>query len=290
MIERTFVQQGVKLLELENFLRSELNKAGFTKTEIIKTPLVTRIVVNVTRPGIAIGKSGQNIKQLTDTIGTRFGVNNPQLEIREIEKPDLDAAAVGNRVKSLIERGYSWRSVVYRTVRDIQFAGAQGVELLLSGKLAGKAGRKRKQRISAGYMKKVGFQTTYVDFAKTAAYTKIGAIGIKVKIVKPETMFPDKFNLPLHLEALEKRTAAPAVVEAEPEQKTGETAKEEATEKVVEEKKEGEPAKEEAKKDGKKNETGVETKKEPDKHSKEKKKTEEKPLGKKEKVKVEKDE
>lgn len=153
MIERTFVQQGVKLLELENFLRAELNKAGFTKSEIIKTPLVTRIVVNVTRPGIAIGKSGQNIKQLTDTIGTRFGINNPQLEIKEIGKPDLDAAAVGNKLKSLIERGYSWRSVVYRTVRDIQSAGAQGVELLLSGKLAGKAGRKRKQRISAGYMK-----------------------------------------------------------------------------------------------------------------------------------------
>mgnify|MGYP001607996878 FL=1 len=283
MIERTFVQQGVKLLELENFLRGELNKAGFTKTEIIKTPLVTRIVVNVTRPGIAIGKSGQNIKQLTEIIGTRFGINNPQLEIKEIPKQDLDAGAVANKLKSLIERGYSWRSVVYRTVRDIQAAGAQGVELLLSGKLAGKAGRKKKQRISAGYMKKVGFQTTYVDFAKTAAYTKIGAIGIKVKIVRPETMFPDKFNLPAHLEALEKRTVAPATPQAEAEQKaddaekekTVETVKEDSVEKIVEEKKE------------------IEVKKEhkvSEKHAKEKKKTEETHSEKKEHAKVKKDE
>src|SRR3989338_11558707 len=102
MKERTFIEQGLRKVELDRYLAKELDKAGFTKTEIIKTPLVTRIVVNVTRPGIAIGKSGQNIKQLTDTIGTRFGINNPQLEIREIGKQDLDAAAVGNRLKSLI--------------------------------------------------------------------------------------------------------------------------------------------------------------------------------------------
>ncbi len=216
MIERTFVEQGIKMVELEDMLRTELNRAGFTKAEIVKTPLVTRIIVNVIKPGLAIGKSGATIRLLTETIGKRFGINNPQLEIKEIERPDLDAMAVLNKMRSLIERGYSWRSVAYRTVQDIQNAGAQGVELLISGKLTGKGDRKRKQRISAGYMKKVGFQTELVDFAKGAAYTKLGAIGLKVKIVRPETVFPDKFNLREHIAAMKAPQATPeaALVEA----------------------------------------------------------------------------
>ena len=56
MIERTFIKQGIKKIEMEDYLKKELEKAGFTKLEIVKTPLVTRIVLNVTKPGLAIGK------------------------------------------------------------------------------------------------------------------------------------------------------------------------------------------------------------------------------------------
>ena len=68
MIEKTFIEQGIKRSQLEEYLRKELEKAGFTKSDVVKTPLVTRIIVNVTRPGLAIGKSGQNIRQLTEMI------------------------------------------------------------------------------------------------------------------------------------------------------------------------------------------------------------------------------
>ena len=200
MKEKLFVEQAIKRVELEKFLQKQLEEAGFTKYDIIKTPLVTRIVVNVTRPGLAIGKSGQNIRTLTENIHSRFGIENPQLEIREIQTPNLDAAAVANKTRALIERGYSWRSVVYKTLKDIMSSGAQGVEIIVGGKLQGKGGRKKKQRIAAGYMKKVGYQTRFVDFAKTAAYPKQGAIGIKVRIVKPDTVFADKVDIMQFLE------------------------------------------------------------------------------------------
>src|SRR3989344_8661865 len=200
MKEKLFVEQAIKRVELERFLKSQLEDAGFTKSDIVKTPLVTRIVVNVTRPGLAIGKSGQNIKSLTDAIQKKYGIENPQLEIREIMNPNLDAAAVANKIKALIERGYSWRSVAYKTLKDIMSSGAQGVEIIVGGKLQGKGGRKKKQRIAAGYMKKVGYQTRFVDFAKTAAYPKQGAIGIKVRIVKPDTVFADKVDIMQFLE------------------------------------------------------------------------------------------
>ena len=74
MIERYFLQQNYKKIELERYLRKELDKAGFTMLEVVKTPLVTRIVLHVTRPGLAIGKGGQNIRQLTKDIEEKFGI------------------------------------------------------------------------------------------------------------------------------------------------------------------------------------------------------------------------
>ncbi|MCH7902131.1 30S ribosomal protein S3 [archaeon] len=208
MIEKHFIKQGLNKMELDNYLSKELDRAGFTKSEIVKTPLVTRIVVNVTRPGLAIGKSGSNISQLTNTISEKFGIDNPQLEIKEIEKPEIDAQAVANKMKALIERGFSWRSITFKSVNEIKDAGAQGLEIILSGKITGKAGRKRKQRISYGYMKKVGDQAKLVDYGQAAAHPKVGAIGIKVKIVHPDTRFPDKEDIREYIARKEEKAEA----------------------------------------------------------------------------------
>ncbi|MEK6958197.1 MAG: 30S ribosomal protein S3 [archaeon] len=256
MIERIFIEQGMKKLELDSYLAKELDKAGFTKSEIVKTPLVTRIVVNVTRPGLAIGKSGSNIAQLTETIEKRFKIDNPQLEIREIEKPELDAQAVANKLKALIERGFSWRSVVFKTFRDTQAAGAQGIEIIVSGKIAGKGDRKRAQRIAWGYMKKVGEQAKLVDYGATSAHPKVGAIGIKVRIVRPETKFPDKTRIQDYVKKMEENTAALEAADkkakeaAEPPQAAAESAEEKPEMEVKAEKggeKKAEPKKEASK-------------------------------------------
>ncbi len=212
MIERTFIEQRIRKLELEEFFKKELDRAGFTGLDIVKTPLVTRLILHVARPGFAIGKSGSTIRQLTLTVESRFGISNPQIEIAEIRNPDLNARVIVDRIKGLLERNYSWRSIGFKIVKDIQDAGAQGVELSFSGKLAGKGGRKRATRIAVGYMKKVGDQTKWVDFAKASAYPKAGAIGIKLRIIHPDVMFPDKANykaiLAEKLKALENPSLA----------------------------------------------------------------------------------
>ncbi len=255
MIEKFFVEQGIRKVELDRYLAKELEKAGFTKSEIVKTPLVTRIVVNVTRPGLAIGKSGSNISQLTETINKRFKIDNPQLEIKEIENQNLDAKAVANRMKATVERGFSWRSVVFRTMNDIRQAGALGIEILVSGKITGKAGRKRKQRYFYGYIKKVGEQARLVDYAKATAYPKVGAIGIKVRIIHPETRFPDKIKIQDYIKKKEEPEVALAVEEKSVESKaaTGET-KETETKMTVEVAAPGQAPKAEERKEEKKEE------------------------------------
>jgi small subunit ribosomal protein S3 len=195
MIEKMFVKQGLKKVQLHQYLKKELGRAGFTGFDMVKTPLVTRIIVNVSRPGLAIGKGGQNIRTLTETISKVYGVDNPQLEIKEIPTPDLDAKSVCDKMKNMIERGFAWRSVAFRTVQDIERAGAQGMEVILSGKLAGKGGRKKQVRFIKGYMKKVGDQTKLVDEAKVTTYPKVGAIGVTVRIIRPGVFFPDKVDV-----------------------------------------------------------------------------------------------
>ena len=265
MIERTFIQQNMKKIELEQFVKSQMDRAGFTGLDIVKTPLVTRIIINVTHPGLAIGKSGQNIKRLTQEIAEKFKIENPQLEIQEIKIPELDAKAVVDKMKTLLERGYSWRSVAYKTVHDISSKGAQGVEIILSGALGGKGQRKRKQRIATGYMKKTGDQVKLVDYAKVTSYPKYGAIGIKVRIVRPETVFPDKINI---RDFLKKPGEAAKVEEKKGEGKEETAPLELEVEKVSEEK--GEKA------ESKPLEFEVEKVKEEKEHVKEKKSEERK--------------
>lgn len=192
MIERYFIEQGMKKIRLEEYFKKELDRAGFTEMKIQKTPLVTKIILRVAKPGLAIGKKGKTIRTLTDEITEKFGIENPQLEIQQIEKPELDAQAMVDRIVALLGRGYSWRSVAYRSVDDIMHAGAQGVEIIFKGKLAGKSGRKRKERLAKGYMKKAGAQSNLVDYAHAAAYPKVGAIGVKLRIIRPDVVFPDK--------------------------------------------------------------------------------------------------
>ncbi len=195
MIEKQFVNKTLSRVKLKKYLKEIMGKAGLVDLELIKTPLVTRIILYVTRPGFAIGKGGKNIKMLSETLKKEYGIENPQVEIEPIKDARLNARVVADKMKSMIEAGQSWRSVAFKTARELQNANAQGFEIVLSGALGGKGARKRKHRIVEGYMKKVGEQTKLVDYAKAHAYTKIGAIGIKVRIIKPHVIFPDKINV-----------------------------------------------------------------------------------------------
>ncbi len=279
MIERTFIQQNIKKINIENFLHKHLEKAGFTGLKMSKTPLVTRIVLHVTRPGLAIGKKGKNIRMLTKELEEKFGIENPQIEIQEISQPELNAKAMVDKMTSLLERGYSWRSVAYRTVEDVMNAGAQGVELLLKGKLAGKGGRKRKERIAVGYMKKAGALSELVEYAKGDAYPKAGAIGVKLRIIKPDIVFPDKVDVSRigEEEKSEEKPEEEGEKAAETEEKEGKETGEKTEGKTGKKKEE----KKKEKKETKTKEEGKKGKKRGEPEKKEVKGKAEKPAGKK---------
>ena len=162
----------------------------------------------------------------------------------------MNAKILAERMAGMVNREFQWRSVAYKLVKDVIDAGAQGVELVVKGKLSGKGGRKRKVRIAYGYMKKLGNQTKLVDFAKAAAYPKAGAIGIRLRIIHPDVIFPDKVDIKKVVQAI-KMVESEAKEQAEKKETKAAEIKADLGESVKEVKQEVKEVKEQLKEEAK---------------------------------------
>jgi len=191
-VERKFIEDAIARFKVADFLEKELDRAGFSRVEIQRTPMVTRIAVEVTNPGRVIGKKGRSIRDLTDAVHSEFGIENPQISVVEVANPDLEPRLVAKRVVKLIEMGKNTRRILHAALKTVMSAGALGAEIVASGKIAAKGGRARSLRVSAGYIPKSGEPGRLVRVAHVTAYPKSGAIGVLVRIVPPGTEFPDK--------------------------------------------------------------------------------------------------
>ena len=194
-IERHFIQEGVIRSEIESFLRSELNRAGYSGINIQKTPLTTRVILFVEKPPIVIGKKGKRINTLTTLLKEKFGIENPSIDVQKIEIPTLDPNIIARRVAVALERNMNRRRIAYKAVRAVMSSGAMGVEVILAGKIVGKGGRSRTEKYAEGYMKNAGDSVKLVKIGSTQAFLKAGVIGVTVKIVPPNTKFPDDLNV-----------------------------------------------------------------------------------------------
>jgi len=190
-VERTFIKRGAKRVQLENFLVKELEKAGYGGAEIKRIPTGTQVTIYVERPGMVIGRKGKSIKQLTEELEKQYGLENPQIEVVELQKPELYAPIMAKRIAFALERGISVRRVGHAMVRRIMEAGARGVEIVISGKIAGE--RKRRERFYQGYLSKAGEPAErLVSVGYATANLKPGVAGVKVRIMPPEARLPDE--------------------------------------------------------------------------------------------------
>ncbi len=230
-VEKKFIQKAVSQQLVKEFLEKELRSAGISSISIQKTPLATRIAIRVRRPSVVIGKKGANVKIIGDKLTKDYGIENPQLDVIEVEHPELDAKLVAERIGRQIEIEGNIKQVMRFNLRDMMNAGALGAEILVAGKVVGKGGKAKTLRMRYGYLKKAGEVMKLVRIARYTAYLKAGAIGIVVRIVAPGTTFPDQVRIDY-----DKLTAAPAVAETPVELTPEAKAQEEATAKAAQEK------------------------------------------------------
>lgn len=205
MIERKFVAQNIKERQIEEYIFKNLKRVGHSHTKVQRTPLGEKIIIFTSRPGLIVGRRGQNIKKLTKDLKGEFGLENPQIEISEIENPNLDAQIVAERIANSLERfGLSkFKGIGHRTMGDVMKEGALGIEIVMSGKIP--SARARRWRFYQGYLKKCGdISIIGVKKAYARAQLKTGTIGIQVRIMPPEIRLPDEINITKEVEKIEE--------------------------------------------------------------------------------------
>lgn len=176
--------------ELDEYLKKEIGEAGYGGAEILKTPVGTRITLFVTRPGIVIGRRGVGIRSLTENIGNKFDIPNPQISVLEIDEPDLYPQVMCNRIAHNVSRGTAFRRASLWALNAIMNAGALGAEICVSGKLRSERSHYEKHR--AGIIPKSGETAKrIVREATQSIQLKMGIYGIKVKIAIKDSIPPD---------------------------------------------------------------------------------------------------
>jgi len=216
-MERHFIQEGLIRSEIETFLKRELEGAGYSGINIQKTPLATRVVLYVEKPPLVIGKKGRRINKLTRFLKEKYGIDNPAIDVQTVENPNLDPNIVARRIVQSLEKGMNRRRVIYKAVRSALGSGARGIEVIVAGKIIGKGGRAKQEKYLQGYMRKVGDSAKLVRTGSTQAFMKAGVIGITVKIVPPDIVFPDQIEIRMPVKATEpvKVPVAPEVKKSE---------------------------------------------------------------------------
>jgi small subunit ribosomal protein S3 len=222
--ERKFIEENTKRSLIKKFLLKEIEGAGFGGMNIQRTPIGTRVNILVERPGMVIGKGGSKIKALTETIHTKFNVDNPQIEIQEAgSTAPLNAQIMAEKLAEALERGWHFRRAGHSTVRRIMNAGAKGCQIIIAGKLTGQ--RHRTEKFTQGHVKYCGeIAKEIMDEGFATAKKKTGVLGVKVRIMKPDAKLPDEVTIKTIGKKEPKEKLAEEKKKPEPKpEKTGKT-------------------------------------------------------------------
>ncbi|HIQ24146.1 MAG TPA: 30S ribosomal protein S3 [Pyrodictium delaneyi] len=184
LIKRHFIKKAIAQTKIDEYLAKRFYRAGYAGVQIIQFPLGTKVFIDAERPAMIIGRRGETIRQLAAIFEQQFGLQNPQITVRRVENPDLNARVVASRIAVFLERGAYYRRVANVMARRIMNAGAIGAQIIISGKL--RTERARYEKVRVGKVYSTGNQVEYmVDRAVMHITLKPGVFGIEVTIVKP---------------------------------------------------------------------------------------------------------
>ena len=174
-----------KDLKIRKFLDKKLANAGVSSVEIERNTKRCEIIVHTSKPGVIIGKGGEEIENLKKEIA-KLTNENVQISIADIKKPDLDATLVAKSIAEQIENRASFRMAQKKAIRNVMKAGAKGVKTSVAGRLNG-ADIARAEGYSEGTIPLHTLRAD-VDYATAEADTTFGKIGVKVWIYKGEIL------------------------------------------------------------------------------------------------------
>jgi small subunit ribosomal protein S3 len=176
---------------LRKFLKERLQTAGLNQVEIERSINTIKIIMHVSRPGVVIGKGGSNLEALQKDVMRllKINPNDPKgrkirIKVEEVKNPDIQARLILVRLREQMERRYPHRRAVSQAMEKAMGAGAKGIKIILSGRIAG-AEIGRTEKYTSGTVPTQTLRAD-IDYAAEPALTKSGYVGIKVYVFKGE--------------------------------------------------------------------------------------------------------
>ncbi len=179
---------GLKVAEdekIRQYLRARIAKGGIARIVIERTLKRVTVTIHTSRPGIIIGKGGQEVDRIKEELKKLTG-KDVQININEIRKPEMDAYIVGESIAKQIEGRIAYRRAIKAAIMGTMRAGAEGIKIRVGGRLAG-AEISRSEEYKEGRTPLHTFRAD-IDYATVEANTVYGIIGIKVWLFKGEVL------------------------------------------------------------------------------------------------------
>jgi small subunit ribosomal protein S3 len=180
---KNYAEKIVEDEKIRNYLNARLAKASISKIIIERTLKLITVTVNTARPGIIIGKGGQEVDKLKEEL-KKITSKEVQINIFEVKRPELDATIVANNIARQVEGRISYRRAIKMSIASTMRMGAEGIKVQISGRLGG-AEMARSEMYKEGRTPLHTLRAN-IDYATAEANTKVGVIGLKVWICKGE--------------------------------------------------------------------------------------------------------
>ena len=180
---KNFGENLVEDQKIRKYLNERLAKASVSKLVIERTLKLVTITICTARPGIVIGKGGQDVDKLKEEL-KKVSNKEIQINIFEVKKPELDATIVANSIARQVEGKIAYRRAIKMAIQNTMRAGAEGIKVQITGRLNG-AEMARKEMYKEGRTPLHTFRAD-VDYCQAEALTKVGILGIKVWICRGE--------------------------------------------------------------------------------------------------------
>lgn len=180
-----YVQQLQQDFEIRDHIRSDSPRAGISRIEVERFPGKVKVIVHTAKPGVFIGRKGENVKKVRRSLEEVVG-KKIDLDIKEIKSPDLDSLLVAENIAGQLERRISFSRAMKRAIRQTMRQGAEGIRVQVAGRLAG-AEMARTIHMREGRVPRQTLRAD-IDYATSEALTTYGRIGVKVWIYKGEIL------------------------------------------------------------------------------------------------------
>ena len=180
----SYGDQLLEDFEIRKYLESVLEKAEIAKIEIEKAGDSVRVVIYTARPGVVIGKKGQEIESLKRDLAKKIKKQNIEISVQEVKQPELDAQLVAKNIALQLEKRVSYKKAMKRAAASAMRAGAKGIKIRCAGRLQG-AEIARREWLRLGSVPLHTLRQD-IDYGFAESKTTYGIIGVKVWICKGE--------------------------------------------------------------------------------------------------------